>query len=171
MTRTSRRRSSATPASPPYIAVVGGGKAPEQDLSAAEEIGSLLAKAGAYLVTGGLGGVMERACRGAKAVGGTTIGILPSEDRDDGNPFLDIVIPTGLGEARNALVVNSCDALIAVGGEFGTLSEIGLALRAGKPVVGLATWQLGRPGMASSPIIPAVGAADAVERALTLASN
>jgi uncharacterized protein (TIGR00725 family) len=94
------------------------------------------------VVCGGLGGVMEAACRGARAGGGTTIGILPGSDRGDANPFVDVAIPTGLGEARNALVVRAADALIAVGGGYGTLSEIGLALKAGKRVVGLGTWEI-----------------------------
>ncbi len=100
------------------------------------------------MVCGGLGGVMEAACRGAQAEGGTTVGILPGDDRVGTNPFLDVALPTGMGEARNALVVRASDALVAVAGEFGTLSEIALALRTGTPVVGLATWSLqldGRP--------------------------
>ena len=91
---------------------------------------------------GGLGGVMEAACRGAKETGGTTIGILPSTDRSEANGFVDVAIPTGLGEARNALVVRAADAVIALGGGYGTLSEIALALKAGKPVVGLGTWEI-----------------------------
>jgi uncharacterized protein (TIGR00725 family) len=92
------------------------------------------------LVCGGLGGVMEAACRGAKDGGGTTVGILPGTDRGEANEFVDVAIPTGLGEARNALVVRAADALIAVGGGYGTLSEIALALKAGKRVVGLGSW-------------------------------
>ena len=87
---------------------------------------------------------MEAACRGAKSAGGTTIGILPGTSRSDANDYLDVAIPTGMGEMRNALIVRSSDALIAVGGGFGTLSEIGLALKTGKRVVGLGTWELGR---------------------------
>jgi uncharacterized protein (TIGR00725 family) len=94
------------------------------------------------LVCGGLGGVMEAACRGAKGSGGLTVGILPGADRAAANPFVDVAIPTGLGEARNALVVRAADAVIAIGGGYGTLSEIALALRAGKPVVGLGTWEI-----------------------------
>jgi uncharacterized protein (TIGR00725 family) len=93
-------------------------------------------------VCGGLGGVMEAACRGAKDAGGTTVGILPGTDREAANRFVDIAIPTGLGEARNALVVRAADALIAVGGGYGTLSEIALALKAGKRVVGLGSWEI-----------------------------
>jgi uncharacterized protein (TIGR00725 family) len=86
---------------------------------------------------------MEAACRGAREAGGTTVGILPGLDRSAANPFLDVAIPTGLGEARNALVVRAADALLAVGGGYGTLSEIALALKAGKPVVGIDSWEIG----------------------------
>ena len=110
--------------------------------AAAEPVGRELGSRGVVLVCGGLGGVMEAACRGAKEAGGLTVGILPGLDRSDANPYVDVVIATGLGEARNALVVNAADALIAVGGGYGTLSEIGLALRAGKRVVGLGTWEV-----------------------------
>jgi uncharacterized protein (TIGR00725 family) len=105
-------------------------------------VGRELAARGAVLVCGGLGGVMEAACRGAKDAGGRTVGILPGTDRAAANPFVDIAIPTGLGEARNALVVGAADGLIAVGGGYGTLSEIALALKAGKRVVGLDSWDI-----------------------------
>ena len=105
-------------------------------------MGRLLAEHGAVLVCGGLGGTMEAACRGAKQAGGTTVGLLPGESRSDANPFVDVAIPTDLGEARNALVVRAADAVVAVGGGYGTLSEIALALRAGKRVVGLGTWEI-----------------------------
>jgi uncharacterized protein (TIGR00725 family) len=111
-------------------------------VSAAEAVGGELARAGAVLVCGGLGGVMEAACRGAHEAGGRTVGILPGADRAAANRFVDVAIPTGLGEARNALVVRSADALVAVGGGYGTLSEIALALKAGKPVVGLNSWDI-----------------------------
>jgi uncharacterized protein (TIGR00725 family) len=103
------------------------------------------------LVCGGLGGVMEAACRGAKEAGGTTVGILPGSDRSDANPHVDVAVSTGLGEARNALVVRAADALIAIGGGYGTLSEVALALRAGKRVVGLGTWDVEGVEMAGSP--------------------
>jgi uncharacterized protein (TIGR00725 family) len=103
------------------------------------------------LVTGGLGGVMEAACRGARDAGGTTIGILPGADRSAANPYVDVAIPTGLGEARNALVVRSADAVIAIGGAYGTLSEIAFALKAGKRVVGLGTWEIDGVEPADSP--------------------
>jgi len=106
---------------------------------------------------------MEAACRGAKEAGGTTVGILPGHDRADANAYVDVAIATGFGEARNALVVRAADALIAVGGEYGTLSEIALALKAGKPVVGVGTWDL-------EPITKAGDAAAAVRQALDLAA-
>ena len=115
------------------------------------------------LVCGGRGGVMEAACRGAKAAGGTTVGILPGTDRGEANQYVDVAIATGLGEMRNALIVRAVDALIAVGGEFGTLSEVALALKAGKPVVGIGTWDL-------EPIVRAQNPAEAVQRALELAA-
>ena len=114
-------------------------------------MGRELASRGAVLVCGGLGGVMEAACRGSKGGGGTTIGILPGTDRAAANPFVDFAIPTGLGEARNALVVRAADALIAVGGAYGTLSEIAFALKAGKPVAGLGTWDVDGVTVADSP--------------------
>ena len=108
----------------------------------AEAVGRELAARGVVVVCGGLGGVMEAACRGAKEAGGHTVGILPGADRAAANPFVDRAVPTGLGEARNALVVRAADALIAVGGGYGTLSEIALALKAGKRVVGLGSWDI-----------------------------
>ncbi|HZB05185.1 MAG TPA: TIGR00725 family protein [Thermoleophilaceae bacterium] len=123
-----------------YVAVVGPGDG--GDLAAAETVGRGLAARGAVLVCGGLGGVMEAACRGAKRAGGTTVGILPGTDRGEANEFVDVAIPTGLGQARNALVVRAADAVIAVGGGYGTLSEIALALKAGQRVVGLGSWDI-----------------------------
>jgi uncharacterized protein (TIGR00725 family) len=105
-------------------------------------VGRLLAERGATVVCGGLGGTMEAACRGARAGGGMTIGILPGLDRSAANPFVSVAVPTGLGEARNALVVRAADAVIALGGGYGTLSEIALALKAGKRVVGVRTWEI-----------------------------
>jgi uncharacterized protein (TIGR00725 family) len=147
---------------PPYVAVVGPGRATAAQAAAAEEVGSGLAGAGAILVCGGLGGVMEAACRGARQAGGTTLGILPGSDRSEANAFVDVAVATGLGEARNALVARAADVLIAVAGEYGTLSEIALALKTGKPVVGLDTWDIDGVVTASSP-------ADAVGQALELA--
>ncbi len=148
-----------------YIAVIGGGDASADDLAAAEEVGRRLADAGAILVCGGLGGVMEAAARGAASRGGTTVGILPGATREGANAYLSVAIATGLGEARNALVVRSADAVIAVGGEFGTLSEIGLALAMRIRVVGLGTWQLDRTGV-PDPLVRAETPAGAVSAAL-----
>ncbi|MFL5826054.1 MAG: TIGR00725 family protein [Thermoleophilaceae bacterium] len=142
-----------------YVAVVGRGDASPYELHAAHEIGSRLAELGALVVCGGLGGVMEAACRGAKESSGTTLGLLPGTDRRAANPHVDVAVPTGLGEARNALVVRAADGVIAVGGAYGTLSEIALALKAGKPVVALSSWEIDGVVAASSP-------ADAVDKVL-----
>jgi uncharacterized protein (TIGR00725 family) len=131
---------------PPHVAVVGDGdpRGPEAHriLEWAEEVGHLLARAGATVVTGGLGGVMRSASRGASGAGGLTIGILPGTDPADANEYVRIPIPTGLGVARNIVVVTASDAVLAIGGRHGTLSEIGLALRMGRSVVALASWRL-----------------------------
>jgi uncharacterized protein (TIGR00725 family) len=124
----------------PYVAVVGPGEASSQELWLAEEIGAGLASLGAVVVTGGLGGVMEAACRGARSRRGRTLGILPGEDREAANGWVEIAVATGLGELRNGLVVRASDALVAVGGGHGTLSEVAFALKLGRPVVGLGTW-------------------------------
>jgi len=152
-----------------HIAVSGGGDADEAACRLAEEVGRELARRGAVLVTGGLSGAMEAACRGAKAEGGTTLGILPAYDRYAANQWVDVAVPTGLGEARNALVVRAADAVIAVAGEFGTLSEIALALKVGTPVVGLETWELARNGRPVEAIVVAATPAEAAERAVALA--
>jgi hypothetical protein len=129
-------------AHPPYVAVVGAGEAtPEQERDA-EAVGAELAGAGAVVVCGGLGGVMAAACRGAREAGGLTVGLLPGSDRGAANPWVTVAVPTGLGELRNGLVVRAADALVAVGGGFGTLSEIALALKLGRPVVGVGTWDI-----------------------------
>ncbi|MCK9297787.1 TIGR00725 family protein [Methanoculleus sp. YWC-01] len=122
------------------IAVIGRGDCSVEEYEAAETIGYLIAGNHETVCCGGLGGVMEAACRGAKEAGGTTVGILP--DTGEGNAFLDIVIRTGMGHARNVVLVNSADAVIAVGGGYGTLSEIAIALKTGKPVFGLQTWKI-----------------------------
>lgn len=125
-----------------YISVIGGGQCGAAEYAVAEEVGRLVAKAGAKLVCGGLSGVMEAAARGAKEAGGTTIGILPGHDRALANPYIDHAVTTGIGHARNLAVVSSGDAVIAIGGSFGTLSEIGLARRIGRPVAILSGWRL-----------------------------
>lgn len=153
----------------PYVAVSGGGDADAATCQLAEEVGAELARLGAVVLTGGLDGAMAAACRGAKGAGGTTIGILPSDDRADANPWVDVAVPTGLGEGRNALLVRAADALVAVAGGFGTLSEIALALRLGRPVVGLGTWELARGGDAVPAIVTAATPAEAAGAAVALA--
>jgi uncharacterized protein (TIGR00725 family) len=125
-----------------YVAVIGPGDASDEEAARAEAVGRLLGEAGAVVVCGGLGGVMEAASRGAAGAGGTVVGLLPGSDRDAANPHVTVAITTGLGEMRNPLVVRAADAVVAVGGAYGTLSEIAFALRTGKPVVGLGTWAL-----------------------------
>jgi len=149
-----------------YLAVVGAGEASAELCEIAEAVGKEVAHRGAILVCGGLGGVMEAACRGAFEAGGTTVGILPGTDRSDANRWVTIALPSGLGEARNALVVNAADAVIAVGGEWGTLSEIALAVRASIPVVGIDTWELLREGRAVDTITRAGAPDEAVQAAL-----
>jgi len=155
----------------PYISVIGAGQASEDEAAAAEEIGRLLAEAGAVLVCGGLGGVMDAAARGCEAAGGTSVGILPGDDRTVSSPHLSVRIATGLGEARNAIVARAADAVIAVGGEFGTLSEIALALKMGKPVVGLGTWTLDLEGLPGDPLQRAADPPEAVAKALDAAER
>jgi len=151
------------------VAVVGPADgAAAAELEAAEELGRLLAEDGALVVCGGLGGVMEAACRGARAAGGLTLGILPGRDRREANPHVAVAVPTGMGEARNALVVRAADAVVAVGGAYGTLSEIALALKAGKPVVGLHTWELARGGEPDAGVVAVESARDAARTALEL---
>ncbi|MFP4497320.1 MAG: TIGR00725 family protein [Vulcanimicrobiota bacterium] len=136
-----------------YVGVIGAGECSEETARLAYETGVELARRKVILVCGGLGGVMEYACKGAVENGGTTIGILPMGDRLGQNPYLTYSIPTGLGEARNTLVVRACQALIAVEGSFGTLSEIAFALKLGRPVIGLNTWQLADSRGRTAPLI------------------
>lgn len=144
-----------------------GASAPGAELArAAERIGELIAREGAALVCGGLGGVMEAAARGAAAVGGVTVGVLPGPDLDEANPFIGIAVATDMGHARNAVIVRSCDAAIAVGGGYGTLSEIALAMKCGVPVVGYKTWDArGGEGLAA-PAVTAATPEEAVQKAL-----
>jgi uncharacterized protein (TIGR00725 family) len=153
----------------PLIAVIGAGQCDAATEALAEQVGQLLAQAGVALVCGGLGGVMAAACRGAKRRGGLTLGILPGADAATANAWIDLALPTGMGEARNCLVVRAARAVIAIGGEFGTLSEIAFALKLGVPVVGLHTWQLARHGRIQPHITEAATPEDAVRRALALA--
>jgi uncharacterized protein (TIGR00725 family) len=134
-----------------YVAVIGASAATAEQERAAEEVGFGLATAGAIVITGGGPGVMAGASRGAARAGGTVIGLLPGEDRGAANPWVQIALPTGLGELRNGLIVRACDAAVAVGGAYGTLSEIALALVAGKPVIGVGTWDISGVEAAQSP--------------------
>ena len=145
-----------------YVAVIGASNALEWELATAEDLGRRLAEAGYVVVCGGLGGVMDAAAHGCEVGGGVSIGILPGNDRVGASSHLTVAIATGFGEARNAIVARSADAVIAVGGEFGTLSEIALALKMGTPVIGLGTWELGRDDLDRDPIVRANTAEEAV---------
>ncbi len=151
-----------------FIAVIGGGDVPPQIAELAEEVGREIARRGAVLVCGGLGGVMEAACRGASSEGGLTIGILPGENRRTANPYVQIPVVTGTGYARNVAVVKSAQAVIAIDGSYGTLSEIGHALQSGIPIFGLNTWSLSIDGQADNSIIRVDNPKDAVTRAIEL---
>lgn len=151
------------------IAVIGASQCSKEIAQIAEDVGRELAKRGVTLVCGGGGGVMEAACRGAEMEGGLTIGILPGASRHDANPYVDVPIVTGIGEARNVIVVRSAQAAIAVSGEYGTLSEIAYALKLGIPVIGLRTWQLARQGHKVRDIVVAETPKEAVEKAIALA--
>jgi uncharacterized protein (TIGR00725 family) len=149
---------------PAYVAVVGSGEPEPSTDALAEEVGRALAERGAIVVCGGLGGVMEAACRGARAAGGLTVGLLPGSSRAAANPHVVVALPTGLGEIRNALIVRCADAVIAIGGGPGTLSEVAFALKTGVPVVSLRSFEL-------DGIEVAAEALDAVTRALARSSS
>jgi uncharacterized protein (TIGR00725 family) len=151
------------------IAVIGNSSCSPEEAKLAEDVGVLLARQGVTLVCGGLGGVMEAVCRGAKSRGGLTVGILPGQDSSIANPCVDIPVVTGMGEARNVAVVKSAQAVIAIGGSYGTLSEIAYALKSGVPVVGVNTWSLSRNGRVDNSIIRVRTAAEAVKKAVSLA--
>jgi uncharacterized protein (TIGR00725 family) len=155
----------------PIIAVVGPAKCSEKQADLAEAVGALIAGRGAILVCGGRGGVMEAACRGAASAGGTTVGILPGTEVSEGNRYLTIALPTGLGQARNALVATAGQAMIAIGGSYGTLSEIALALKAGRKVIGLETWSANDHAERRLDVLFAEDAAEAVLMALTEVDN
>jgi uncharacterized protein (TIGR00725 family) len=155
----------------PLVAVIGGSAPTPEEVVAAKAVGRALAEAGAVLICGGRGGVMEAACQGAKAAGGVTIGILPGTDRREANPYVDIPIVTGIGVARNAIIARTVQAAVAVGGSYGTLSEIAFALAFGVPVVGLGTWEVQREGHPPAPIAYAATPEEAVARALALARH
>lgn len=144
------------------IGVIGSSDSNPSETSLAHEAGERLAKKGITVICGGLGGVMEASCSGAKLAKGLTIGILPGISKKDANPYVDIIIPTGIGEARNLIIIRSSSSLIAIGGGYGTLSEIGFALKLGRPVVGLKTWDI-------EGIIQAETAEEAVTKAIELA--
>ena len=150
---------------------MGPGEAGLDELALAEEVGAAVALARCGLVCGGLGGVMEAACRGARSHGGLTVGLLPGLDREAANGWVVVAVPTGLGEARNALVVRAADAVVAIGGGWGTLSEIALARKTGVPVVGLGTWEVGVRGARADGIVRAGDARGAVAEALRLAAS
>ena len=144
------------------IGVIGAGDAAGDEYETAFETGREIARRKFTLVCGGMGGVMEAACRGAKSEGGLTLGIIPGELKNEANPYVDIPIVTGMGHGRNIIVVRSSDAVIAIGGSFGTLSEIAFALRLGIPVIGIRTWDV------SSDIKQAENPREAVEMAAGL---
>jgi uncharacterized protein (TIGR00725 family) len=156
---------------PVIIAVIGGGEVPPNIAAIAEEVGREIARHGAALVCGGLGGVMEAACRGAAGEGGLTIGILPGDNRQSANPYVKIPIVTGIGYARNVAVVKTALAVIAIDGSYGTLTEIGHALQSGIPVIGLGTWSIAIQGVEDKNIIRAGNPKEAVEKAMELINN
>ena len=151
------------------IAVIGGEQPSEAAAREAEEVGRLLARNGCTVICGGRGGVMEAACRGARSEGGHTIGILPGNDRSDANPYVEFPIVSGIGLARNSMVVLSAAAVIAIDGSYGTLSEIAYALNYGRTVVGLDTWSFNSASEPDSRVLRASDAAEAVRLALASA--
>ena len=153
------------------VAVIGGGQCSEEEGEIAEAVGRELAKRGAIVICGGLGGVMEAVCSGAAKEGGLTVGILPGDDPGEANPYVQIPIATGLGHARNVAIVKSAQAVIAIDGEYGTLSEIAFALKYGLPVIGLNTWSLSRNNKENDKIIRVTSAIEAVDKALSLAKK
>ena len=153
------------------IAVIGGGQPSAEEAKLAEEVGRELARQRAILICGGLGGVMEAACRGASAEDGMTIGILPGDNATAANPYVQIPVVTGMGYARNISIVKSAQAVIAVGGSYGTLSEIAHARQSDIPVIGLNTWALAKNGQPDNSIIPAENPTEAVAKALSLSEK
>ena len=149
----------------PKIAVCGGSEANSKTLKLAEEIGRLIAGKGGIVVSGGLGGVMESAAKGARSGGGLNIGFLPGEDSSAANEFVDIVLPTGLGHTRNMMIILAADAAIALPGKYGTLTEISFALLHGRPVISLGSWQV------DEGVIIASSAKEAVEKAFAALSK
>jgi uncharacterized protein (TIGR00725 family) len=154
-----------------FIGVIGGSAVPKATYRLAQEVGAEIARREAVLVCGGMQGVMEAACKGASEAGGLTIGILPGDSRLQANRYVQIPIVSGIGYARNVAVVKSSQAVIAVDGSYGTLTEIGYALQAGIPVIGLGTWSLTIKGKEDKNIVPAKNAKDAVAKAMKLIEN
>ena len=153
------------------IAVIGNSSCSPKEAKLAESVGELLAQQGVTVICGGLGGVMEAVCRGTKSKGGLTVGILPGQDSSMANPWVDIPVVTGIGEARNVAVVKSAQAVIAIGGGYGTLSEIAYALKSNIPVIGLNTWSLSRKGREDDSIIRVQSATEAVGKAISSAKR
>lgn len=147
------------------IAVIGAGKCSKKLKDQAYAVGRAIAEENAVLVCGGLKGVMEAAAMGAKEAGGTTVGIIPGIDRSEANPYCDIVIPTGIGEARNVLVVQSADAVISLHGKYGTISEMAFSLKLGKPLISLVRWDI------LPEVVSVADPAEAVKKAVELAQN
>lgn len=154
-----------------YIGVIGAAVCSAATVERAEAVGAGIARRGGVLICGGRGGVMEGAARGARREGGLVIGILPGRDRRQGNSYLSVALATGLGDARNAVIACACDALIAIGGGYGTLSEIGLGLKMGKPVIGLGTWRMVSGRGEAAAIITAGSPEEAVELAFRAAGG
>lgn len=151
------------------ISVIGGSRCSPQEAETAERVGTLLAKRDIVVICGGRGGVMEAVCRGAQRAGGCTVGFLPGSDPAEGNAYLSLVFPTALGHARNVLVVQGGQVVIAIGGGYGTLSEIGMALKMGRPVIGLGTWKAKNQDQAAG-ILHLQSAEEAVMHAIDLLS-
>lgn len=156
----------------PVISVVGGASAGEEDCQRAERVGRLLSEAGAVVLNGGYTGVMEAASRGASQAGGLVIGLLRGTDRNEGNEHLSVALATGMGKGRNTVIAIACDAMIAVDGGYGTLSEVAQALNHGRPVVALGSWDLPSAGGVSRELFHVVSSPEeAVARALDLAAS
>lgn len=146
-----------------FIGVIGGRECSPEEAKLAKEVGRLIAEKKAILICGGLGGVMEAAARGAFLAGGLTIGILPGKNRQEANPYIKLPIVTNMGAARNLIIVLSSQAVIAIGGGYGTLSEIAFALQYGVPVIALNSWQL-----PENRIIQATSPSEAIEKAIQI---
>lgn len=149
------------------ISVIGSSLCSHKEYQTAEVVGREIAQRKAVLICGGLGGVMEAACKGAKQAGGITVGILPGTDKNSANPYIDIPIVTGLGEARNIIVALSGDAVIAIGGALGTLSELSFALKNKKTVIGIGTWRLDKDYCPKAEIVAASNPKQAVDKAFS----